>query len=275
MAAMGRCESAGWLGPALVSLCVAAVPAGLAGQSQGADPASRADVQADAQADAPAVPGGAQARPAPRAGAEEATRQALSGDGRLVLVAQAEPPCLVVLDATRGEPVHALVPAARDGRVARRFAAVRTAPLRRSFIVAPADLPELWEISYDAHAEEIYDGLVHDYRFGEGVPRRGFLGLRRTSLPEPLADFVLDPHEAEAWGLAAAPPAGSGEGQVVNLDVRRRVAVRTAAEMRAAMAAMALPPSRAATAPQAAPQEAQRRTASRSWPCATPNVRTP
>jgi len=134
-------------------------------------------------------------------------QQALSADGRFVLVAQAEPPCLVVLDEASGEAVQTIAPVARDGRAARRIAALRTAPLRRSFIVAPADLPELWEISYDPHAEDIHDGHVHDYRFGEGVPRRGFLGLKRTALPEPLADFVLDPHEAEAWGLAAAAPA--------------------------------------------------------------------
>jgi len=191
-----------------------------------------------------------------------------------VLVAQAEPPCLVVLDEASGEAVQTIAPVARDGRAARRIAALRTAPLRRSFIVAPADLPELWEISYDPHAEDIYDGHVHDYRFGEGVPRRGFLGLKRTALPEPLADFVLDPHEAEAWGLAAAAPVGSGEGQVINLDVRRRVAVRPGVEMRTAMEAMRVV-SAAAPAPQPAWRSAQRQTASRPWPCAPPNVRAP
>lgn len=198
---------------------------------------------------------------------------ALSADGRFVLLAQAEPPCLVVLDAASGAPVQALVPASREGRVVTRIAALRTAPLRRSFIVAPADLPELWEISYDPRAEEIYDGLVHDYRFGEGVPRRGFLGIRRTTLPEPLVDFVLDRHEAEAWGLAPPAPAGTGEGQVINLDVRRRVAVRPADEMRALLqaareAAMAI----AASAPQVSADVRQRRTASRSWPCVPSKV---
>lgn len=198
---------------------------------------------------------------------------ALSADGSFMLLAQAEPPCLVVLDVASGAPVQALVPASRGGRVAAGTAALRTAPLRRSFIVAPADLPELWEISYDPRAEEIYDGIVHDYRFGEGVPRRGFLGIRRTTLPEPLVDFVLDRHEAEAWGLAPPAPAGSGEGQVINLDVRRRVAVRPADEVRALLrtsreAAMAI----AASAPQASADVRQRRTASRSWPCVPSKV---
>ncbi|MBI5718894.1 MAG: hypothetical protein HZC37_14585 [Burkholderiales bacterium] len=208
---------------------------------------------------------------------------AFSADGRLMLVMQADPPCLVVWHAEHDVPVHTITPATRDGRIAARVAALRTAVLRRSFIVAPADLPELWEISYDPKAEEIYDGLVHDYRLGEGVPRRGYLGLRRTALPEPLADFVLDEDEAEAWGLAPPPPAGSGEGQVINLDVRRRVAVEPAARMQAAMQALRDSRDLRARGAQAqaavqmrAPSPladlAQKRSASRPWPCAAPKV---
>lgn len=208
--------------------------------------------------------------------------QATSGDGRYVLVAQPEPPCLVVLDAARGEPVHTLRPLSRDGRVATRIAALRTAPKRRSFVVAPADLAELWEISYDPHAEDIYDGLVHDYRFGEGVPRRGFLGIRRTTLPEPLAHFVFDAHEAEAWALGAAPPAGSGEGHVINLDVRRRIAGLPASRVRAAFeahqtttpapaVASSQTSARDVPASRAAPAHlTQTQTASRRWACAAP-----
>lgn len=218
----------------------------------------------------PAARAQADLAPMPEAAMAGMATAALSADGRLLLIAQADPPCLVVLDAQRGVPVHALVPAARDGRIATRIAALRTATLRRSFIVAPADLAELWEISYDPKAEDLYDGLVHDYRFGEGVPRRGYLGLRRTALSEPLADFVLDEEEAEAWALAMPPPAGSGEGQVLNLDVRRRGATMSADRMRARMQAL-----REASKPQAGPDLAQRRTASRSWPCTPPKVPAP
>lgn len=229
------------------------------------------------------------ARAQPPGGTATAAMSVVSADGLLVLVAQVEPPCLVVLHARRGVPVHTIVPAARDGRIATRIAALRTAALRRSFIVAPADLAELWEISYDPKAEDLYDGLVHDYRFGEGVPRRGYLGLRRTSLPEPLVDFVLDEHEAEAWGLAPPPPAGTGEGQVINLDVRRRVAVVPAPRMQAHMQALvqALTPARMrppgqgqppaeadapAPAAEAEADLARRQTASRPWPCTEPKV---
>jgi hypothetical protein len=255
MPAMQALIAMGKLCPALVAAALVAAPGGSHGQSP-AGPATGATASATAAAPS----------------AAEGALQATSGDGRFVLLAEREPPCLVVLDAASGERVHAIVPAARDGRVAARIAALRTAPRRRSFVVAPADVSELWEISYDPHAEPIYDGLVHDYRFGEGVPRRGFLGVRRTMLPEPLAAFVLDVHEAEVWGLAAPPPAGSGEGQVINLDVRRRLATRPADEV---LARLRSAPAGAASAPRPPEQAAQSRTASRPMPCVAPNVRGP
>lgn len=199
---------------------------------------------------------------------------AASADGRFVLFAQAEPPCLVVLDAARLSPVQVIAPASREGRVASHIAAIRTAPLRRSFIVAPADLPELWEISYDPHAEDIYDGLVHDYRFGEGVPRRGFLAIRRTALPEPLIDFAFDVHESEAWGLARPAPLGSGEGQVINLDVRRRIAVVPAATVQARLQEQARN-GQGESGRKRARDLAQMRSESRSWDCAAPKVQRP
>ena len=39
---------------------------------------------------------------------------------------------------------------------------------RESFVVALKDIPELWEISLRPQAPPIYDGLVHDYKMGEG-----------------------------------------------------------------------------------------------------------
>ncbi|MBP6899290.1 MAG: hypothetical protein KBC73_04320 [Burkholderiaceae bacterium] len=90
---------------------------------------------------------------------------------------------------------------------------------RRSVVVAPAALPELWEISLDPHAEPQYEGLVHDFRMGEGLPVPGFLHLRRTRLPHPLAHITLD-----AAGLLLV---GAAPGQPVlgyNLDARRRAA---------------------------------------------------
>lgn len=68
------------------------------------------------------------------------------------------------------------------------------------------DLAELWEISYDPKAEDFYDGLVHDFRLGEGVPVRGFLNPRRTYLAEPLQRLRVDPVSTEVIGLARSQP---------------------------------------------------------------------
>lgn len=142
---------------------------------------------------------------------------AISGDGRWLLAANASPNSLVLLRADLGlERVYALRSA--DGRRDSAAAAVADAAVRRRFVVALESLPELWEISYDPHAEDIYDGMVHDFRMGEGIPRRGFLGVRRITLPRPLASLFIDPIQAHALGHA-----GPGPGDVVNLDVRRRI----------------------------------------------------
>lgn len=87
------------------------------------------------------------------------------------------------------------------------------APRRRAFVLALAPRAELWQLSYDEQAEDFYDGLVHDYRFGEGVPTRAFHNVRRLSLPEPLLDASFDAEQAEL----------AGRGWVFNLDARRRV----------------------------------------------------
>jgi Cytochrome D1 heme domain len=166
---------------------------------------------------------------------------AQSADGRWVLQAQRDPPCLWVVDAQQRKAVRAIAPVARDGRAV-AIAALRVAPQRRSFVVAPQGVPELWEISYDPRAEEIYDGIVHDWRFGEGVPRPGFFGLRRIALPAPLQAFVFDEHEAEAWGLAQASSAGGGEGLVINLDVRRHIATVPASTVHARLREAQVPP---------------------------------
>ncbi|MFO1327318.1 MAG: hypothetical protein U1F56_08160 [Rubrivivax sp.] len=86
-------------------------------------------------------------------------------------------------------------------------------PLRRAFVLAFATRAELWQLSTDEHAEDFYDGLVHDYRFGEGVPTRAFLNVRRMPLPEPLLDASADATQSEL----------AGRGWVFNLDARKRV----------------------------------------------------
>ncbi len=160
---------------------------------------------------------------------------AVSADGRWVLAANYFPHTLALFDADLNL-VKTYAATTRDGAQSSRVSAAYDAAPRRSFIVALKDIPELWEISYDPKAEDIFDGLVHDFRMGEGVATRGFLGVRRTRLDEALDDFFFDPGYVNVLGAtratradAAAPARPSA--QVINLDVRRRVATLPIAGM--------------------------------------------
>lgn len=99
------------------------------------------------------------------------------------------------------------------------------APLRRSFVVALRGLPEVWEISIDPAAEPIFDGLVHDYRLGEGLARPGYLGIRRSRLANALVAVFFDPRVPWLVGAEAPDPrSGKPVAVVLNLDIRRVVA---------------------------------------------------
>ncbi|TSE36963.1 Nitrite reductase [Tepidimonas fonticaldi] len=149
---------------------------------------------------------------------------AVSGDGKWVMAANYLPHSVVLFDADLNLK-KSYVAATLDGKQTSRVSAVYDAAPRQSFVVALKDIPELWEISYNPEAEPIYDGLVHDYRMGESIAKPGFLGIRRTPLEEPLDDFFFDQSYRHVLG-ATRPKTGDGEAtaQVVNLDVRRKIA---------------------------------------------------
>ncbi|MFO1340257.1 MAG: cytochrome D1 domain-containing protein [Burkholderiaceae bacterium] len=149
---------------------------------------------------------------------------AVSGDGRYVLAANYLPRTAVLFDA-RLNLVKTIAAQSLDGKASSRVSAVYDAAPRHSFVLALKDLPELWEISYDPQAEAIHDGYVHDYRMGEAIAKPGFLNVRRTPLDEPLDDFYFDPAYRHVLG-ATRPKTAQGEptAQVVNLDIRRKVA---------------------------------------------------
>ncbi len=144
---------------------------------------------------------------------------AASSDGRYLAVGNMLPQTLVILDTNDLHPIKVLPVADLQGQVS-RVSAVYDAQPRKSFIVALKDVAEVWEVSYDDDAEPIYDGMVHDYQLGEGVAIEGKLNPRRTILDEPLDDFFFD--ESYSWLIGAAR--NGGAGQVVNLDVRRKIA---------------------------------------------------
>lgn len=143
---------------------------------------------------------------------------AVSGDGRHVIAANYLPRNLVLLDADL--QLQKVIPAASlDGKTLSRVSAVYDATPRKSFVAAMKDMPELWEISYDEAAAPIHDGYVHDYKMGEAIATPGFLNPRRTRLDDVLDDFYFDQSYRHVMGASR-----EGRGQVVNLDVRRKIA---------------------------------------------------
>lgn len=149
---------------------------------------------------------------------------AVSADGQWIMAANYLPHTLALFDADlnlrRTYEARTL-----DGKSSSRVSAVYDAAPRQSFVVALKDIPELWEISYNPKAEPIYDGLVHDYKMGESIAKPGFLGVRRTPLEEALDDFFFDQSYRHVLG-ATRPKSGAGQAtaQVIQLDVRRKIA---------------------------------------------------
>ncbi len=149
---------------------------------------------------------------------------AVSGDGEWIMAANYLPHSVALFDKDLNL-VRTYEASTLDGKSTSRVSAVYDASPRQSFVVALKDIPELWEISYDPKAEPIFDGYVHDYKMGEGIAKSGFHGVRRTPLDEPLDDFFFDQSYHHVLG-ATRPKSGQGAAtaQVVNLDVRRKIA---------------------------------------------------
>jgi len=144
---------------------------------------------------------------------------AVSGDGKYLAVANYLPHTLVLLDADLNLlKVHQVL--SKDGKESSRVSAVYDAAPRQSFVAALKDVPEVWEISYNPKADDIAVGMVHDFKYKEGAFIPGFLNPRRTFLTEPLDDFFFTQNYSELMGASRE----AGKGQVVNLDVRKKIA---------------------------------------------------
>lgn len=149
--------------------------------------------------------------------AQETAALALSHDGRYLMAANRAPGTLVALDAGTLAPLRVQEARDKQGK-ASAVADIRALPGRSSFIAVMRDIPELWELSYDERAEPIFEGMVHDYKMGEGIALKGPFPPRRTLLDPPLTHFYFDPSSAHVVG--AGP---GGLLQVIHLDIRRKI----------------------------------------------------
>lgn len=145
---------------------------------------------------------------------------AVSSDGKWVMVANYLPRNLVVLDAGDLSLVKIIPARNAAGDKSSRVSAVYDAAPRKSFVAAFKDLPEVWEISYDPRAEPFADGLVHDYPAREGLFQPAMLRPRRILLDEIVDDFFF----TQRYDVLLGASRTASRGQVIHLDVRRKIA---------------------------------------------------
>jgi WD40 repeat protein len=148
---------------------------------------------------------------------------AVSGDGKWVAVANYLPHSLVILDADLN--LKKILPVAdKDGKVTSRVSAVYDASPRQSFVAALKDVKEVWEVSYNPKAPEIPAGMIHDFKYREGSFIPGFLNPKRSFLDDYLDDFYFTQDYHEVMGASRNDAKSAVSGQVVNLDVRKKIA---------------------------------------------------
>ena len=147
---------------------------------------------------------------------------AVSSDGKVVAVANYLPHTIVLLDADL-KLLKVLAVTNKEGNQSSRVSAIYDAAPRRSFVAAMKDIPEVWEIGYNPKAEDIPVGMVHDFQYKEGAFISGYLNPRRSELTSVLDDFFFSQDYSELMG-ASRGLANEAKGQVVNLDVRRKIA---------------------------------------------------
>ncbi len=91
-------------------------------------------------------------------------------------------------------------------------------PRRSRFVVAFADLDEVWEIDYGRDAEPLLRGLVHDYRMREAIELPGRYTPRTFEVRGATRALVAGAVPHEVLRVDA-----SGALGVLNLDVRREI----------------------------------------------------
>lgn len=142
--------------------------------------------------------------------------QAISADGRYLLVANYLPHSMVLLDTRDLSPIKLYEAKNLQGKSS-PVSAVYASPPTNSFFVAFKDIPEFWEISYADEPPHGFGMWMHDYRVdsGENTKSQPF-PLRRIRANDYLEDFFFDKDYISFVGITRA-----GKGQVVDMDIRK------------------------------------------------------
>jgi len=145
------------------------------------------------------------------------------GDRYLIAIVEPEhaPASLVVLHAGSLAPARVVPLENRRGEaltVARLVEAVH----RQSVLISFARSNELWELFLAPDAEPVFEGMVHDYRLGEGISEPRSLPIRRIVM-----DGLMEYFQVEARGPHLSQLTAARDGRALvrrfNLDVRRPV----------------------------------------------------
>ena len=147
-----------------------------------------------------------------------ARNSAISSDDRFLIVGNYMPNTLVILDAADLSLVK-VIPVADIQGESSRISAVYDARPRNSFVAALKDSPEVWEISYADPPPAGFGKWVHDYRKESGEATTEQFPVRRIKLDAVLDDFFFDQEYVHILSASR-----KGEGQVVDLDLGRKVA---------------------------------------------------
>jgi hypothetical protein len=122
---------------------------------------------------------------------QESAALALSADGKYLMVGNRRPGTLVSLDASNLSIIRemAVLDLKKHPSGIRE---VHTVAVRRVFLAALADSPELWEIPYTEDHEPIYNGFVHSREADmvEGFAEKGPFPARKLRYPAPLWDLI-------------------------------------------------------------------------------------
>lgn len=103
--------------------------------------------------------------------AEENIRDyAISTDDQYLLVMRKQPQALELLSASDFSLIKAIPIKETDGQN-KKIDFVFNAASRQSFIVGMGGDNQLWEILYEDNPLPVYNGVMHDYRLGEGLVR--------------------------------------------------------------------------------------------------------
>jgi heme d1 biosynthesis radical SAM protein NirJ len=151
---------------------------------------------------------------------------AISGDGKTVMAANYLPHTLVAIDAETMEPLKVIPVMDKKTGKSSRISAVYTASPRNSFVAALKDMKEVWEIPYNDKAKPIYTGLIHSYRVEGG---HADADAARLKVPFPvrrirLDDYLDDFFFTQDYRTLIGASRDGGRGQVINMDVGRRIA---------------------------------------------------